>query len=222
MVKEELNKSLVDRLEEIIYERIVGGELALGQKINVTELKKEFGISATPIRDALNRLAQRGMITVSPRVGYYVRTFTLQDIEDIYELRKILEIGALEKAINNIKNGELEAHRERTLQSSGRIIKGSKGVKFLKEESPHLLIINNCGNKKLQEAYSRIDDYIEMLLSIHPKGKESFDEHLQLLDALKDRDLEKAKRILERHIENVKQTARELIKKYGAEKGERR
>ena len=116
MIKEELNKSLVDRLEEIISEKILGAELKLAQKINVVELKTEFGTSVTPIRDALNRLTQRGLVTISPRVGYYVKNLTIKDIEDVYNLRGILEIGALEKAINNIKKEELNSHTKMTLK----------------------------------------------------------------------------------------------------------
>jgi len=212
MIKEELNKSLVDRLEEIISEKILGAELKLAQKINVVELKTEFGTSVTPIRDALNRLTQRGLVTISPRVGYYVKNLTIKDIEDVYNLRGILEIGALEKAINNIKKEELNSHTKMTLQLRNKVISGSKGVKFLREESPHLLLINNCENKKLQEAYFKIYDYIEILLSMDPKGKETFDEHLQLIDALKNKDLKSAQKALKKHIENSKQTALRLIK----------
>jgi len=219
MIKEELNKSLVDRLEEIIGERILGAELKLGQKINVAEFKTEFGTSVTPIRDALNRLAQRGLVIISPRVGYYVKNLTIKDIEDIYNLRRILEIGALERAINNIKKEELNSHTKMTLQLRNKVIRGSKGVKFLREESPHLLVISNCGNKKLQEAYFKIYDYIEILLSMHPKGKETFDEHLQLIDGLKNKDLKNAREALERHIENSKQTALRLVKNIGSSDG---
>ncbi len=212
MIKQELNKTLVDRLEDIIAERILGRELGLGDRIDIAELKNEFGTSPTPIRDALNRLAQRGLVTVSPRVGYYVRTFAADDIEDIYNLRKILEVGALQKAMYGIKKKDFHSHRKKTLELQNRTTRGSKGLKLLREESPHLLVIKNCGNRKLQEAYFRINDYIGILDTINPKGKEFFEEHLRFIDALETGDLERAKTILGEHIENSKRIAKEVIR----------
>jgi len=212
IIKEELNKSLTDRFEEIITLRILEGSFKLNQRINVNSLKKEFGTSVTPIREALNRLAQRGLVTISSRVGYYVKNFTVKEIEDIYDLREILEIGALEDAINNIGKEDIEFIKLKNIRLRNKAIKAGKGIKFLRKESPHLLIIDKCGNKKLKEVYFQIYDYVEILLSLHPKGKETFDEHLRFIDALEAKDLENAKRILKEHIESSKEVAKKIIK----------
>jgi DNA-binding GntR family transcriptional regulator len=200
----EINESLVDKLEKIIKEQILLGKWEFGEKINMLEFQRELKVSKTPLRNALIRLENRGMIRIVPRVGCYVKKFSLKEIYDLYDYRKILEISALENAIEKLTKSELELQ----LKKLNKFAKSNTKY-FLINENLHALIVKKCGNKQLEEAYFRIYDCIRMFWHIPPAIDESlFDDHNNLIKALKEKNVEKAKVILVRHIEKFK----ELIK----------
>lgn len=211
-LEESINGSVVDKAEQIIKDRILKGYFQFGQKINVEKLKKEFGISITPIRDALIRLSQTGLINVSPRVGYFVTKITIKEVEDIFNLRKILEIEALETSIKNIKEEEIDF-----LMKQSKLLKRKSfkeiSSKELKLESPHLLIVLRSGNKKLIEAYIRIYDFIELFwyLSTKKEKKIAFEKHIKINEALSKKNFKICKKEISIHISYYKDLVKKLI-----------
>ena len=77
-----LKENLVEQLYEIIKERIINLEMKLGQKINIQEISNEFNVSQTTIRDVLIRLSHEGLVTIAPRVGYFVIKASAEDLEE--------------------------------------------------------------------------------------------------------------------------------------------
>jgi len=212
MIRNEFNKSLVDRIVEDIKIKILKGDIDFGEKIDVNILNKEYGVSSTPVRDALNRLEQTGLVLINPRVGYFVNKYSKKDIKDIFELRNILEVGALRIAITNLEEEVLK----KSIQITEEIIKKDfnykKLIERLREESPHLLVIRGCKNVRLQSAYYKIYDQIEVLLSRHPQGKDSFNVHLEIKKAILNKDFDLSKKFLEEHLDNVKNDLLDLMK----------
>jgi len=210
MLKHELKKSVVDRIEEDIKLKLFTAKINFGEKIDINRLNKEYGVSSTPIRDALNRLEQSGLVVVSPRKGYFLKEYNSKDVEDIFQLRKILEIGALEIGINKIEDEVIK----RSIKTTKELIKefSKKNLKLLKIEDVHLLIINSCENERLKRAYFRISDEIEVLISKHSQGRESFNLHLKIKEAILERNFNKTKKFLEEHLDTVKEELIKLIK----------
>ena len=76
------------RKEEVYFElrrRIMSGELVPGTQLSPPDLAERYGVSRTPVRDALHALAQEGLVVVEPRRGYFVSRITVRDVEDIFE-----------------------------------------------------------------------------------------------------------------------------------------
>src|SRR5262249_40350900 len=70
---------------------IVDGRLPAGERINEVRLAEQLGVSRTPLREALNRLSSEGALTSAPRIGYFVRPLTLEEFQQIYAIRPLLD-----------------------------------------------------------------------------------------------------------------------------------
>ncbi len=111
-----LSEAVIERLREMI----VDGQLSAGERINEVQLSERLGVSRTPLREALARLAVEGALNSVPRIGYFVCPLTIEDFEQIYPMRAILDPAALKLAgvpdaqtINRLKqmNEKIEAER---------------------------------------------------------------------------------------------------------------
>src|ERR1051326_4332406 len=87
--------NLSDALADELRHRIVDGRLPAGERINEVHLSAALGVSRTPLREALNRLAQEGALINRPRIGYSVRPLTLEEFEQLYDIRPLLDPEAL-------------------------------------------------------------------------------------------------------------------------------
>ena len=207
-----LNPSLVDQIQDILKERIVSLQLKLGEKINVQELTEEFGVSQTPVRDALNMLSQNGLVKIKSRVGYYVVDLSAQDLGEIYDLRKMFETYALKSALNNIdfdKLGQLKRKMEEIgKETNGR---GKRARLHEADKKLHLLIINSSTNKRLRNLFSQIYDFVRISISMGVEWEKSLEQHLVLIDALRKKDLPRAEKILTEHIDYSKDNAIKVL-----------
>lgn len=82
-------KNLSDQIYDIILKNIIAGKYKAGDRIDTQKLVKEFNISRSPIKDALNKLHGAGIIDISPRIGHYVRKLTKNELVDLFEFRLI-------------------------------------------------------------------------------------------------------------------------------------
>ena len=100
--------SAVDHAYEMIWRRLITTGGQGGQRLSDAVLAAQLGVSRTPVRQALHRLAQDGLVLADPRRGFWVRTFTAQDIHEIYDLRAHLEHLALRQAAPHLDAAGLQ------------------------------------------------------------------------------------------------------------------
>jgi len=214
-----LKTSLVDQLYHILKERIMNLELKLGQKIDMQKIANEFGISQTPARDVLNRLVQEGLVKLVPRVGYYVMSLSPEDLTEIYDLRKMFECHALKSAINDTnedKLREIKRISENMRGETGRKIKKAKFDEI--DLRLHSLIINSTRNKRLKDLFLQVYGFVKISLWLGFDLDRALKEHIELIDALLEKNLPKSTRILEKHINNSVREARRLLRRYSMAK----
>jgi len=94
LVRDNISDSVIIELRNMI----VDGRLSAGERINEVHLSQQLGVSRTPLREALARLAHEGALKGVPRIGYFVRALTLEEFEQIYPIRPLLEPEALRLA----------------------------------------------------------------------------------------------------------------------------
>jgi DNA-binding GntR family transcriptional regulator len=103
---------LVERLAAAIQSRVLSGDIPTGTRLRQATLASEFGVSRTPVREALRQLSASGVVTFEPRRGAVVRRPTARDVRDAYAVRAELEGFAAELAVTHIEDAQLEQLRE--------------------------------------------------------------------------------------------------------------
>jgi len=217
-----LKTSLVDQIYQIIKQKILHLELSWNQRIDTQQLAEEFGVSQTPVRDALNRLAADGLVKIQPRVGYYVMQAGPEDVVEIYDLRIIFESYALPAAIQHLRRAKIEKLKEKMerLQRE-KMNEDKKRKEFQKlDEQLHRSIIESSNNERLKNFFSQIYDFVIIFQHMDTAISGPLEEHIVFLDALLRQDLDKARSISCAHICNardrllkkLKETCQETVK----------
>jgi DNA-binding GntR family transcriptional regulator len=190
---------------ECIYRSILTNKIAFGDPVSENDIARELGMSRSPVREALKRLEAEGIVTHYPNRGTFVTQMTVQDLNEIFDLRILFELYALETACTRITDN--------TLEKIARAIEGldetSSPEQYYKaNDGLHSTIISSCGNRRLQGFYNNLKTQISMVIRISARSPEHFvyskKEHLNIAQAIIKRDLGKAKTLLKEHLERVR------------------
>ena len=195
-----LYEQVAERLREQIYARV----LEPGSWIDEQKLAGEFGISRTPLREALKVLAVEGLVTMKLRRGAYVTEMSADDVRQVYHLLALLEsdaAGEVAARASAAQIAELRALHER-LEKQVR----QREAFFAANEQFHLRLLALAGNRWREQIV--VDLRKVMKLNRHhsllARGRiaESLDEHRRLMQALERRDAEAAGRLMRAHFES--------------------
>jgi len=206
-------KSLVTVVLDTIRRRIFTGEFRPGQKINESEIAVNLGISRSPVREAFRILERDGLITTLPRKGSYITDISLQDLEELFEVRKILECYAL------------DCIKKRTKTSTEKIQSMIEKLdrNLLKKHDPfsvisgfHYNLVELSNNSRLIELYKILAVSLRRYWMIYhiEKGQRdiSLEHHQGIADILKKGDYTGTKTLLKKHIQYVKGVVGEKVK----------
>ena len=195
--------SIVDQVYESLRERIVRGELPSDGRLRQEALAADLGVSRTPLREALRRLASEGLIELEPNRGARVITPTNADLLAAYEARLVLEPAAASLAAQRADPAAIEAMRS-AIASHRRA--RSPGALFEANRAFHLALVATTGNEHLERfaellwatrigalIYARQDETPEQV-------RRDADEHEQIADAIAARDATAAEAITRSHI----------------------
>lgn len=198
-------------LEEIAYEKletdILDGYYKRGDALTELALCSRLGVSRTPVRSALHRLAEEGLVQISPNRGAVVVGVTLDDLVDTYKIRMRLEGLASSMAAGRIGNEELASLAESVELSEYYI--GKNDPEHLKELDTefHSIIYRASGNRMLcrilSELHRNIKSYRKRSLSVPGRLENSVREHREILEAIRAGDGEKADMLTSLHIERA-------------------
>jgi len=200
-----------------IRDLIVEGELAPGSHIAERVLCERFGVSRTPLREALKVLASEGLIELAPNRGARVLLLTEEDVEEMFEVMGTLEALAGELAARHITGEQLAEVKALHYQMALHYARGELMPYFRLNQEIHGKIFEIGGNRTLMTVYSGLAGRIRRARYIanisKPRWAEALDEHEQILTALGTRDGGTLGSILKDHLrktcETVKQSLRE-------------
>ncbi len=195
----EINKkSLTDQIYSIIKEKILNREIELGEQINTREIAEEYDISQMPVRDALRKLTNEDLVENKPRVGFFVKNFSEEEINDILEVRKMHELYCLEYHFDNIDRIEVAKLRDK-FENGDHEYFGSYDIHL------HKLIVFASDNNYLIERYLKLINHYTMLFSYlnYKRSETSREEHVNLINSILDEDQKKACEILQDHLDRV-------------------
>ncbi|RME63935.1 MAG: GntR family transcriptional regulator [Caldilineae bacterium] len=212
--------SLSQQIEEALKSEILAGRYKPGERIPLEELADKWGVSITPVRDAVKRLEKIGFVTVVPRRGVYASTVDWRTFENVFELRIALECLAIRKASQLIPDDVIERVLADYEESARRLAEGDSEHLVQFDHSLHDLIIQYCDNEKLIEIMRNLHDLNflarKTLLLIRPDSYEqALPEHLAIMRVLRAHDADAAEQAMRRHLTNVLERARATWKSQG-------
>ncbi|MEA1964579.1 MAG: GntR family transcriptional regulator [Candidatus Aerophobetes bacterium] len=200
---------LSQKVYRVLKTEIIKGSLKPGTKLSEGKIAKQMEVSRTPIREALRELAAEGFVKISPNQGVVVSGVSLEDVQEILQIRSVLEGLAARLATKTINiNGEEIKELEKYQKQMEYYTSKDNSLAFSEIDAEfHELILDICGNNRLIQIRKNISDqahrYRIRSLSIPGRLKYSLKEHQEILEALKRKDAEQADRLSQKHIENV-------------------
>jgi DNA-binding GntR family transcriptional regulator len=204
--------SLTDHVYRVLLEMVVRRELAPGQKLSLVGLSEFLGISRTPVKEAIDRLETEGLVEISPRRGTFVRPISRSDIEEIFELRLLVEpyaarIGAPRMSDNQAARAQAIVLALGDCIEHGHLREDQIASFAALDREFHELIVESAGNSRLTTVYRSLNVVIQIMRFSTITGllsRRDIDtghrEHQAIASALQARDGDRAAMELERHI----------------------
>jgi DNA-binding GntR family transcriptional regulator len=184
--------NLSEDVADALRNMIVDGTLAAGERINEVHLSQRLGVSRTPLREALARLAREGTLSSMPRIGWFVKPLSLEEFEQLYAIRPLLDPEALRLA------GLPQPERiEQLKRLNAQIAATADADRIIDlDDEFHLLLIADCPNQILLDLIGdiirRTRRYEVALMREQANVAVATENHRAILAALRRRDLEGA------------------------------
>lgn len=174
---------------------IIMGHRKPGERFDVEAIARQYNISVTPVRDVLQMLGHEGLVDIKPRSGYFVTHTTLKQLRDLLDLRRVLEIAAIEWAVSRIQDDQIT---ELTKVHSGYIGDDDEAYDRYTDENRHFhsLLARASGNNELAETVGRLHDRLAHFMVLRHAGKTMELTHKKIVDALEAHDVDAARRAL--------------------------
>lgn len=211
----------VDKVYEKIKSLAIDYHFRPGERINEVELSTQLGVSRTPVREALNRLAKDGFMNFVPNRGFYSRDLTPDGVRELYEVRMVIEQATFRFACLRATDEEIAATtaiwedvslhqtpQQRTAQDWARIA----GI----DERFHMEIARISKNSRLYEMLDSLNSLSRFFrridLETPVRRNNAYQEHVDIIAALRQRDMEKGVALIEQHISLSAEHAVEVTK----------
>ncbi|WP_063695782.1 GntR family transcriptional regulator [Amycolatopsis orientalis] len=192
---------LRDQVRDAIRSRITQGKAAPGIRLVERELAAELGVSRIPVREALRMLETEGFVQVNPRRGAVVRVLSRQEVEELFDVRRSLEVLACRRAAERATAAEIaalgtiiEAGEQAVARADRTGVRTSNG-KF------HDALILMAHNELLAALLSPLQDRLHWLFAQNENLAELVDQHRDLFAAIAARDADRAEALALAHVE---------------------
>ena len=202
-------ESLARMAYEAIRQSILSGQWKLGELYNEKAIAADLGISRTPVREALLELASQDLIIFLPRRGLMVNRFTRRDVDEIFELRKAIELAAVEKITVAAPPFDL-FEIEESLLNQRKAVKQKDYLAFMEADRLfHTSFSELTNNRRLIAILDNIRDMIHVMgakaLALEGRALEVIEEHQIIFEAVKKGNIEEARRSMAYHLEQSKE-----------------
>jgi DNA-binding GntR family transcriptional regulator len=191
--------------------RIISGEIATDVNLSELTLAEEFGVSRTPVREALKQLQTEGLVEIRPRVGTFVTTPSRREITELFEMKELLEGAAARLMAQRGRVPELDRLEENLREEDDAVTRDDR-VRYaeLVQEFHDLLIVGSDNNKleahyrilMNQLAYSRL---VATSLSQPGRPAQSDQEHHRVVELIIAKDGDSAERVMREHVRASRQ-----------------
>jgi len=198
---------LSQKAYKTLKEAIVRGDLESDTKLTLNEIAQHMGISITPIREAANQLASEGLIKLVPNKGIIINKISIDDFQEILQIRSALDGLIAELAASRIINKEINAmmdivnNMETAVKNDDRLYYNELDIKF------HDYLLKIADNHKLMEVYNHLISQVYKFrlrtLKLAYRMTKSLEEHKSIALAVKEKNPIKANRESRKHIDSI-------------------
>ncbi|WP_298862633.1 GntR family transcriptional regulator [uncultured Microbacterium sp.] len=200
-------ESLREQVEGQLASRIVSGEIPPGQVLTVPTLAGDFGVSATPVREAMLNLARRGFLRPIRNRGFEVTEVSPDELRELSEVRMLLEAPPMRQVAGTLDEATVRELRE----TADRIVSAAKAAHFdeylASDTAFHLRILEATGNRKLVETVRELRQQTRLVGLVHLAETDALIstslEHAELVDLLVAGRGEDAEALMRQHIRHV-------------------
>jgi DNA-binding GntR family transcriptional regulator len=212
-----VRRGVQERVAHQLRNRIARGELMPGSMLSEAALALEFGASRTPVREALKQLQAEGLVVIRPRVGSFVAAPSRLEINELFEVKEILEGAAARLFANRGEIPELHLLRENVRRSEQAVANGDFDQYVELVHEYHDLIMRGAGNAKLMQQYQMLMNQLLysrfVHLSVRRSGRlpQSDREHQSILQVIEARDGGTAERLMRDHVRASHQALMDML-----------
>jgi DNA-binding GntR family transcriptional regulator len=207
-------RNLSSIVVDYIKEKILSGEYKEGDHVSETKVAQELSMSRAPVREGIKDLQNQGLILFKPNKGNYVAKITMEDVKEIFEIRLMLEDSILEILINENKLTENDLERLTRIVDDMVAIENTdedfehKAFKINQKDMEfHKFLWEKSGSKRRVKILTDLFIQLQMAMVIDTKLTGNLEktakDHYSIVEALKEKDIEKSKKSLRGHITTV-------------------
>lgn len=183
---------LRDQVRDELRKQIIHGQLKPGQRLVEQALADEFGVSRIPVREALRMLEAEGIVSVAPRVGAMVSALTRSDLEYLYEVRTALEVQVFRLAAERATPQDIQRLQQLMEQARLAANTGDHADNIKINIEFHEMVTEIVGNPFLSSMLEPLNSRLGLLFGQSHEHERQLTEHTGLVEAIADRDGERA------------------------------
>ena len=210
MEKVIIRTSLAEQAYSLLKKAIISGKLAPKTELTEEKLASDLGVSRTPLREAIRKLAMEGLINLNKGKPATVATFTKEDSLEFMELRRVLEVYNIEKIIFN-NDAFFISELEDNLQEQMKAISNDDFQEFIDYDRKfHLILASQNENEKIKQLIHQMNTgvnraFLVLSNTVHMSAIEAYEEHERITEAIKNQDLELATKEMTEHLNKVEE-----------------
>lgn len=208
--RSDIKEAVYLHLKRMIMKR----EFTPNERIDAVELAQKFGISRTPVRDALNMLDAEGFVNTVPRQGIYIKGIYRKDLIELFQFRKMVELFALEQGFDRLRENVDTLWNIINPINTLLNTEEYDGSKVMDSDiALHKAIVDSTQNDRIIEAYTKSNGHVQMARAYYLQDLQriqlAHEEHSKLLGEVEKGDKEASKLVLQEHLD---QTLNNLLK----------
>ena len=214
-------------LRELVFttlrQAILKGELQPGERLMEIQLAEKMGVSRTPIREAIRKLAAEGLVTMIPRKGAIVAGISEKMLKDVLRVRMTLEKMAYECAFESITDTAIEKLLSAESDFEAAVEAGDLVAIAEADEKFHFIIYDAAGNDKLLEILTNLKENMYRYRMEYAKNRairsELIEDHRAIVKTLAERDADNGLKLVEKHIGNQEKAVLAKLKEESLDSG---
>jgi DNA-binding GntR family transcriptional regulator len=207
------SSALVDQAYDAVKRMIFDFELLPEQRFSEAELTNRLGVSRTPLRQALQRLQNQGFVGVLPKIGWFVSPIDFEVMDELYDLRILIESYAIERIVKTTDMSALRSLQAEWLVKPAQRECEAKVLETM-DEAFHVTLVEAAANQEMKRVHQGITDRIRLVRHLDftkdSRITATYEEHGAIVRAILERRKAEAIRLLTAHIEQSKIEVRKI------------